>query len=249
MYNRSRFYGLYVQDSWRAAPQLTLNYGLRWEVSTPWREAHNQIEALVPGQQSVVFPGAPAGCNFPGDHGVPCTISPTRHNNFAPRIGLAYSPAANGGVVGKLLGGAGRTGIRAAFRLYYTAFENVTSINASGDAPYGNYFVSPTPPLLATPFIDRATGNSEGQRFPLPNPPLNVGLGNPDNLIDWSQFLSISSSPANSQENRLPCAADYNFSRQRQFGSATVLSVSYVGTQGHGLSRMRMRTRVTLRCA
>ena len=235
MYNRSRYYGLYGQDSWRATSNLTLNYGLRWEVSAPWWEAHNQIEALVPGLQSVVFPGAPAGWDFPGDPGVPSTLAPTRYNNFAPRIGIAYSPGTNGGLLGKLLGGPGRTSLRAAFGVYFTAFENVTNINASGDAPYGNYYVSPSPPMFATPFIDRATGNDEGQRFPVPVPPLNAGPQHPDNSIDWSQFLPISSSPASFTQNRLPYAEDYNISIQRQFSSATLFSVSYVGTQGHRL--------------
>ena len=47
-----------------------------------------------PGQQSVVYPGAPAGLVFPGDPGIPNTLAPTSHTNFAPRIGLAYSPDA-----------------------------------------------------------------------------------------------------------------------------------------------------------
>ena len=34
-HTRSRYYGLYVQDSWRARPNLTLNYGLRWQLNTP----------------------------------------------------------------------------------------------------------------------------------------------------------------------------------------------------------------------
>jgi hypothetical protein len=36
-YTRSHYYSLFAQDSWRARPNLTLNYGLRWDVSTPWR--------------------------------------------------------------------------------------------------------------------------------------------------------------------------------------------------------------------
>ena len=93
-YGRSRYIGLFAQDSWRARQNLTLNYGLRWDVSRPWSELHNEIETLVPGLQSQVFPGSPVGWVFPGDPGVPTTLAPTRYNNFAPRIGLAYSPSA-----------------------------------------------------------------------------------------------------------------------------------------------------------
>lgn len=235
MYGRSRYYALYGQDSWRATTHLTLNGGLRWEVSTPWWEAHNQIEALVPGCQSKVFPGAPTGWCFPGDPGVPSTIAPTRYNNFAPRVGLAYAPGSSGGLLGKLLGGPQKTSIRAAFGVYYTSFEERTNTQESGDAPYGYWWASPAPPMFATPFVDRSDGQDRGQRFPVPVPPLNVGPNNPDNSIDWAQFLPLSSSPGFATTNRLPYTEDYNVSLERQFGSATLLSLSYVGTQAHRL--------------
>ncbi len=235
MYTRGRYFGVYGQDSWRYRPNLTFNYGLRWEFSTPWWEAHNQIETLVPGVQSKVFPGAPTGWLFPGDPGIPATLAPTRYNNFAPRVGLAYAPNSSGGLLRKLLGRSGETSIRAGFGVFFTAYEDDTSFNEVGDAPYGFFWVSPVPPLFATPFIDRATGNNEGQRFPAPEPPLNVSATNPDNNIDWSLLVPISSSPGFFHQNRLPYAEHYSFSIQRQFGPSTLLSLAYVGTQGHRL--------------
>jgi hypothetical protein len=235
MYERCRYYALYGQDSWRATSSLTLNAGLRWEVSTPWWEAHNQIEGLVPGLQSKVFPGAPTGWVFPGDPGVPSTLSPTRYNNFGPRVGLAYSPHAGGGFLGKLLGGPGKASVRAAYGVYFTAYEGNIYSQELGDAPYGYWWANPAPPMFADPFIDRPSGLDRGQRFPAPVPPLNVGPTNPDNSINWSQFEPISSSPGIFHDNHLPYAEHYNFSVQRQFGGATLLSVSYVGTQGHRL--------------
>jgi hypothetical protein len=235
MYTRGRYFGVYGQDSWRFRPNLTLTYGLRWEFATPWWEAHNQIETLVPGLESRVFPGAPLGWVFPGDPGIPPTLAPTRYNNFAPRLGLAYAPNASGGLLRKLLGGPGETSIRAGFGVYFTAFEDLTSFNEVGDAPYGFYWVSPVPSLFATPFIDRATGFNEGQRFPPPFPPLNVSASNPDNSIDWSKLVPIGSSPGFFHDNRLPYSEHYSLSIQRQFGPNTLLSLSYVGTQGHRL--------------
>jgi hypothetical protein len=234
-HTRSRYYGLYAQDSWRATPKLTINYGLRYEISTPWYEAFGEMEAMVLGEQSVVFPGAPKGWVFPGDPGIPKTIAPTRYNNFAPRIGIAYSPDASGGFLGKLLGGPGKTSIRAAYGIYYTAFEDAAFFNAQGDAPFGFFYTSPTPPLFATPFIDRQTGNDEGQRFPPPLPPTNVSAAHPDSSINWANFLPIGSSPTVATSNRLPYAEHYNLSLQRQFGASTLVGVSYVGTQGHRL--------------
>ncbi len=232
---RSHYIGLYGQDSWHVTPKLVLNYGLRWEVTTPWADAFGQLETIVPGQQSRVFPGAPTGWVFPGDPGIPKTLAPVRRNNFAPRIGFAYSPDSSKGLLGKLIGGPGKTSIRASYGIFYTAFEGVTGFNAVGDAPFGYFWVSPTPPLFGTPFVDRNTGNSEGQRFPVAFPPLNVSASNPDNSVNWAGFEPISSSPAYGPHNRVPYAEDYSFSIQRQIRDNTVLGVSYVGTQAHAL--------------
>jgi hypothetical protein len=235
MYSRSRYYGLYGQDSWRARRNLTVNYGLRWDVSSPWWEAHNQIEVLKPGCQSKVFPGSPTGWCFPGDPGIPSTVAPVRYGDFAPRVGIAYSPSLSGGFWSKLLGAPGQASIRAAWGMYYSSYGNRINGQESGDAPFGYWWSSPAPPMFATPFVDRPSGLDRGQRFPVPVPPLNVGPNNPDNSIDWSQFLPLSSSPSFLLTNRVPYAEEYNLSIQRQFGRGTLLSVSYVGTQAHHL--------------
>jgi hypothetical protein len=235
LHTRTYYYGLYAQDSWRVRSDLTLNYGLRWEVTSPWYEAQGQLETIVPGLQSKVFPGAPTGWVFPGDPGIPKSLAPVRHNNFAPRVGLAYAPSSNRGWLGKLLGGPGKTSIRASFGIFYTAFEDATGFNEVGDAPFGYFWSSPTPPMFTTPYIDRQTGNVEGQRFPVVFPPANISASNPDNTVNWANFTPISSSPGFWYKNRVPYAEDYSFSIQRQFGNETVLSVSYVGTQGHAL--------------
>ena len=155
---RDIYYGAYLQDSWRARPTLTINYGLRWEVSTPWYDATNKLEALVPGEQSLSFPGAPLGLVVPLDPGVPRTLAPIAYKNFAPRVGIAYAPNVDGGFLGKLLGGPGKTSIRTGYGLFYQGIEDATSFYESGDAPYGSNWVSPVPSLLASPFIDRPTG-------------------------------------------------------------------------------------------
>jgi hypothetical protein len=234
-YGRSRYIGLFGQDSWRIRPNLTLNYGMRWDVSRPWSELHNELETLVPGLQSVVFPGSPTGWVFPGDPGVPSTLAPTRYDNFAPRIGIAYSPSASDGLLGALTGGPGRTSIRAGWGKFYGTFEGATNFNEVGDAPFGNYYGSPVPPEFVEPFVDRGTGHVEGQRFPTPPPPFNVSAKNPDTSINWAVNLPIGTSPAFWYKNVLPYSEEYQLSIERQLGSGTLLSLGYVGTQGHHL--------------
>ena len=234
-YGRSRYFGLYGQDSWRLRSNITLNYGLRWDVSRPWSELHNEIETLILGVQSLVFPGAPTGWLFPGDPGVPTTLAPTRYHNFAPRFGIAYSPSADNGFLKKLTGGPGKTSIRAGWGLFYSTFEGGTNFNEIGDAPFGAFYGSPVPPQFVTPFVDRGTGNIEGQRFPVAPPPFNSSPSNPDTSINWANFLPIGTSPAFWHENDLPYTEQYQLSIERQIGSATLFTIGYIGAQSHRL--------------
>jgi hypothetical protein len=231
---RSKYFGLYGQDSWRARSNLTLNYGLRWDVSPPWYEQHNQYETIVPGLQSRVFPGSPTGWVFPGDPGIPRGLAPTRYNNFGPRLGLAYSPSSSDGLLRKLTGGPGQTSIRAGYGVFFTALEGSTNYNEIGDSPFG-FFYTASAPQFATPFADRTDNGVPGQKFPVVFPSLNVGPKNPDNSVNWTNFTPIGSSPAFYYKNRLPYAENYDLSLQRQFGTATLLTLSYVGAQGHRL--------------
>ncbi len=234
-YGRNKFIGLYGQDSWRIKPNLTLNYGLRWDRIEPWYEKYNQIATFVPGAQSLVFPGAPPGILYPTDPGVPRTISPPGNRDFAPRIGIAYSPAYSDGLLGKILGGPGKTSIRASFGMFYTAIEALTIGVSSANAPYGTTYSSPAPPEFSTPFVTAATGQDLGQYFPVTLAPLNSSRKHPDTGIDWSQFEPITGIPNISRNNRIPYTEEYMLSLERGIGANTVFSVNYVGTQAHRL--------------
>jgi len=233
--SRTKYFGLFAQDSWRVTPNLVFNYGLRWEASTPWYDTQDKIETIIPGKQSAKFPGAPPGYVVAGDPGVPSTLAPTRWRNFSPRLGLAYSPSSSEGLAGKLFGGPGRTSIRVGGGLYYTAVEDLSQFLEVGDPPYGLFYGSAAPPLLEAPYLTRSSGASVGQRFPFPFPPLNVSTKNPDTTFPWAQVEPLSFDFSFDPRNKLPYSEHYEFSLQRQIGASTVATVSYVGNQGHRL--------------
>jgi len=240
-YGRNFYFGMFGQDSWRIKSNLTFNYGLRYDVSAPWHEKYNEIQTLIPGEQSLVFPGSPIGWVYPGDPGVPRGLAPTRWNNFAPRLGLAYSFGQHEGTLGKVLGKPGTTSIRLGWGMFYTSFEGATDFNEIGDAPFGNY-TGQSEPQFASPFIQRGSGAPVSNPFPVAPPPKHFSIQNPgtgpsyDTLAGFfNAFGTIGSSPAFNNRNRLPYAENYELSVQRQLTSSDLLTVSYVGTQGHRL--------------
>jgi hypothetical protein len=230
--SRTRYGGAFVQDSWKVTPSLTLNLGLRWEVSMPWYDTQGKIQTFNPGQQSTVFPLAPEGTVFPGDKGIPKTLAPTKYDNFGPRIGLAYSPGFTDGLLGAVFGGPGKTSIRAAFGMYYTSIEDLNLFYEVADAPFGVYWSTPAPVDFAEPFRIRTTGQSLGQRFPFTAPV----PGAPSNqTLPFDIYEPFTYYPGYNIHNRLPYGEHFNLSVQREIARSTVLTVAYVGTEGHHL--------------
>jgi hypothetical protein len=225
----------FAQDSWRLRPNLTFNYGFRWDYITPWAEKYHQITTLVFGVDSATFPGAPTGYLVPGDplpdgSSIPDAIAPTPLDNFSPRLGVAYSPGRSSGVLGKLTGGPGKTSIRLGAGRFFTAVEGLTVAYPTGNPPYGLTYTSPEPPEMNQPFIGALTGTRYIQQFPVNVPPYNVSPSNPDPNVNWARYEPISGAGSVWYRNKTPYTMSFNITIERQVGSKMVASASYVSS-------------------
>ena len=227
--SRTKYFGIYAQDTYKVRSDLTINYGLRWDTSQPFYDTKDRIQNFVPGVQSKIYPDSPTGFVFPGDAGVPRTLAPTQYDRFAPRLGIAYSPGATDGLAARIFGGPGKTSIRVGGGLYYTAIEDVTLFNEVGDAPFGLFWVSPVPVYMEEPYKNRIDPPSPvGNRFPFTIPPAGAtGI--------WPKYLPIAFSPTFKDTNKLPYAEHFNLTIQREIAKSAVLSVGFVGSRGRHL--------------
>jgi hypothetical protein len=214
---------------------LTLNLGVRWDLIMPWWEKYDQIQTVVPGEQSVLYPNAMPGLVVPGDPGIPSTLSPSKYHNFAPRLGIAYSPKFENAFLRALFGEPGKSSIRASYGIFYTAFPGLTAGIMYGVPPYGYNYLSPQPPLFATPFISSSTGAQTTDPFPLNFPPHNVSASNPYSSFNFAAVTPISADPFFYYRNQVPYTENYMFSLQRQVSKTALLTLSYAGNQGHHL--------------
>jgi hypothetical protein len=222
-FGRHKYAAAFSQDSWRVLPNLTLNYGLRWELMQYWSEKYNQIPSFDPGEQSRVYPTAPIGLVYPTDPGIPNTLVPQR-SRFSPRLGVAWSPGADA-----------RTSIRAGFGIFYSVIQGNTIGIDEPQPPYGLSYTSPAEPLFATPFVNAADGSAHVNPFPLTFPPLAATAAHPNPGIDYAPFLPQAGMTAPPPWNTYPYNENYFLSFERQLGRNTLLDFSYVGSQAHHL--------------
>ena len=222
---------LFAQDSWKIRPNLTLNYGLRWELNTPLADKAQHVETFRPGQSSTVYPclnTAPTGATdcttqdaiglvVPGDPGVPPGMTSTYYKAFAPRVGIAWSP-----------GSSGKTSIRAGWGLFYNPIEQLVLAQFGAEPPFGgSTTLSET--QFNLPFLgqDGVTGYS--------NPFHGVVTPARGTAQDWGLFEPIDLYGDFQPHLRSQYSAQYNFTIQRELTKDMKLEVGYVGSQGHRL--------------
>ena len=250
---RSTAVYLFAQDSWKIRSNLTLNYGLRWELNTPLTDIGQHVQTFRPGQITKIYPcqlaadnplvqqfGStdcsqngpanavfPLGLVFPGDTGIPPGMTQTYYKAFAPRIGLAWSPSADSGFAHKLFGTPGKTSIRAGWGLFYNPIEQLVLEQFSAEPPFGGSNTV-TNPMFNTPFVGQ-NGNISPNPF---NGILNPQRGQP---VDWSAFRPLLMYGQFQPNMRTQYSVQYNFTIQREVPGDILFQIGYVGTQAHRL--------------
>ena len=222
----------FVQDTWKATPNFTVDYGLGYSIDTPLGQHQYNGEAvlcLIPGQQSSIFPTAPKGLSYPGDPG--CTSSAqavTHYNELGPRLGFAWSPD-----LGRIsAGNSHKFSVRGGFGIYYDRTEEETSLQTLTTPPFGlssagvnDYGTTTTlTPAFANPYQDINTGTAYANKFPYTFP-------TPGSTINWSK-LEPASKSTYAPNFRAPYAENFQISVEREFPARMVARASYVGSLG-----------------
>jgi len=233
-------YYFYAQDQWRIRSNLTLTYGMGYQIDTPITDRFNNARAIncfQPFQQSTVFPTAPRGLTFPGDTGCSSSGYATHYNNFGPRIGFAYSPN-----WGWISGGPGKFSIRGGYGIYYNRGEEELTLQNLNAPPFslasfGIADVGGNSSFIA-PFTDIRCINQNGSpiagcvpsgpsvsisnKFPFTVPPAG-------SAVDFGFFEPFSLNVLD-PNFRVPYAMNYNLTIQRETPGKMIVSVGYVGS-------------------
>jgi hypothetical protein len=246
----------FAQDSWKIRPNVTLNYGLRWELTPPPTDISGHVETFRPGQNSTVYPcginstgpgasfnywtslgvtdptcantGAePTGLVVPGDPGVPAGMTSTYYKSFAPRIGIAYSPNFTSGPLAKLFGSKDKTSIRAGWGLFYNPIEELVMAQFGAEPPFGGSS-SLADVFFNTPFVNQG-------EYTAPNPFGGVITPTKGAPTDLSLFRPILLYGEFGPHLRSQYTSQYNLTIQRELTNSTMFQIGYVGSQGHRL--------------
>ncbi len=228
---------LYLQDTWRMRPGLTVTAGLRWSVMPPVREVNGLQVSITPGLDAYIAhrldlaangrPSREAGpIGFVrADDAQGGPLWSTHYKNFSPRLAVAFSPDVRDGFLGKLFGSAGQTSIRAGVGIFYSSFGmgmmQMLDRNAFGLTSKVTNQISTV--AAAPRFAGISTLPAGGI---LPAPPGGPGTPNPTGL-GWSQGVDSSVRP--------PYSINPTFSIARELDGGFLVEIGYVGRLGRRL--------------
>lgn len=213
---RQNYYGLYAQDNYRIRPNLTLNFGVRWDPYFPaqdryHRGSHFDPAAFAAGTVSQTFPNAPPGLFYCGDQQTPCAYVNSHVGNFSPRVGFNWDPR-----------GKGQETIRAGFGVFYDNPEEFYFDRFADNSPFGSATTLSRPAGgLANPYQGLTV-----PAFPLPFP---TPGGSNAFFPKAGVYISL---PLNLRPTYVQ---QWNLSVEKQFGQNWLLSASYLGNRTNHL--------------
>ncbi len=200
-------YDFYGQDTWKLRPNLTIDYGMRWEVKLSPRASDGGI---------VLRPNTPVRVGEAGRNDlrwVEGELFDSDYNNFAPTIGMAWDPFKSG-----------KTSIRANYRLAYDRMNTFVLSSA----------IYQSAPGATLAVINQAFGQGGGrlrQGLPTLAPPAGI---TPDTLRMPAAY-GVGAITVVDPDLRSPKTNQWGLSIQRDIGFNSVVEVSYIGRRGVGL--------------
>lgn len=218
---RQNEFDIYFQDSWKIRPNFTFNYGMRWELKgVPW-ERDGLLSTLV--DQDPSFETPEGGFEFHIIRKGQSRLYNNDFNNFAPRIGFAYSPDWKSGILNTIFGENGKSVIRGGYGIFYDrVFGNLFS-NARGNPPFQQdffEFTGDTIDNVGRPPVQTASVFVNDETFIFP-----VLFALPGNNQFQSKFST-------------PYTQSWNFGIQRQFGNSLLFEADYVGSLSLNMLRV-----------
>ncbi|HEY0004852.1 MAG TPA: carboxypeptidase-like regulatory domain-containing protein [Pyrinomonadaceae bacterium] len=239
-------YELYLQDSWRIKPSLTLSYGVRWSTSTPVYERNGLQVRPTPSlgqyfEQRVrsSFEGKPFNdpitFELAGKANNSAGYYKQDWNNFAPSVSVAWSPDFGDNFLGKLIGRNGTSVIRGGFRMTYDRIGSQLAVNFDLNSLAG--FTSARNINANTFDVSTLNGRTLGPLFTGFNPAVRSlpfpGAG------PLPTSLTFPLTVASDEEQRIEVSLDdtittpYNYSVNvsygREIGKGLSFEASYVG--------------------
>ncbi|MDM7923484.1 MAG: TonB-dependent receptor [Pyrinomonadaceae bacterium] len=250
---RQRAWALFGQDTWRVTNNLTLSFGLRYEYNSPLTDLFNRVAYFRAGQVSTLLTSgqlrtpegqvitvpaggrAPVGLVYVGDPDpvlggtVPEGGVKPDKNNFAPRLGLAWSLGSPENGLLRTIIGKDQTVIRAGFGLYYGAVIGDTALQQLSAPGYNgtNFFRFPASGTLADLFAPDPYPDFGGNQGTVPNPFAQSSFFVSAPLSQMSQPID--------PNMRTPQTTQFNVTLERGFADDYVVGLSYVGSRGRKL--------------